>query len=117
MWRGGRKVVCVCVCVLCIVSVMRLKLICVLLIVFQRFLGPPTTSGIMLVVTPLMAFGRGLMSGRFPFWMLWGFWSSLNIHFRKFVILYIHIFFSSFNFINFLCNIIFVNVFCIFVFL
>ena len=45
---------CVCVCVyvfLCIFSVMRLKLICVFFIIFQRFLGTPTRSGIMLFVT------------------------------------------------------------------
>ena len=46
--------VCVCVCVflLCIFSVMQLKLICVFFIIFQRlFLGTPTKSGIMLLVT------------------------------------------------------------------
>ena len=62
MWGGGRKVcVCMCVCVyvcmrgffffFCIFSVMLLKLICVLFITFQRFLGTPTRSGIMLFVT------------------------------------------------------------------
>ena len=59
-----------------------------------------------------MAFGRGVMSGRFPSLMLWGSLSSLYICFRKFIILYI--FFSSFNFINFLCNTIFINVFLCF---
>ena len=119
MWGGWGKILYVCMCVyVFIFSIMRLKIICVLYFIFQRFLGPPTTSGIMLFVTlfNLMAFGRGLMSGRFPFWMLWGSWSSLYLCFRKLIILYIYIF-SSFNFINFLCNIIFVNVFCIFVFL
>ena len=40
-----------CVCFLCIFSVMQLKLICILFIIFQRFPGPPTTSGILLFVT------------------------------------------------------------------
>ena len=69
MWKGGGRVcfcvcacVCVCVCIyvcvsvcVCVVcfifSAMRLRLICVLFIIFQIFLGSLTTSGIMLFVT------------------------------------------------------------------
>ena len=46
-----------CVCVFfCAFSVMRLKLICVLFVIFQRFLGPATTSDIMLFVTLINGF-------------------------------------------------------------
>ena len=63
MWGGGEKglflCVCVCVCVFmcfdivlfCIFFDILLKLICVLFIIFQRFLGPLTTSEIILFVT------------------------------------------------------------------
>ena len=137
--RGGERkgVLCVCVCMcvcacVCFVfyflflifsfyifqtifSVMLLKLTCVLFIIFQRFLDSFTTFGIMLFVTLFNGFWPWTNDQEIPSWILWRSCSSLYIRFRKFLILYI--FFSSINFINFLCNIIFINIFCIFVFL
>ena len=89
-------------------SVMFLKLICVLFIIFQRFLGPLTISGIVLFVALFNGFRPWTNVGKISVLDVMGIY---YIRFRKFV------FFFSFNFINFSVNIIFINVFCIFVFL
>ena len=111
MWGGWGKILYVCVYVF-IFSIMRLKIICVLYFIFQRFLGPPTTSGIMLFVTLFNGFRPWTNVGKISVLDVVGILEQPLYLFQE-ICNFIYIFFSSFNFINFLCNIIFVNVLCI----
>ena len=124
MWGGGRKVcvgVCVCVCV-CMCFFMYLFCYTIetnlrFFIIFQRlFLGTPTRSGIMLFVTLFNGFRPWTNVGKIFVLDVLGILEQPLYSFQK-IFNFIYIYFSSFNFINYLCNIIFINVFCIFVFL